>query len=336
MKQSRREFLGNAGKLFTGICLLPAKTPKVIISGAGDVTLGWAFPRMFDALKKEFGEEYAFQAPFEKVAEYFRNSDISIVNLEGTLTNYTNPRPKKFNFRGSPEFAKCLNLGNISIVNLSNNHFMDFYERGAIETIETLEESKIEYCGGGRTIEEASKPKIIEKNGIKIAFLGYADIGKEYPARIGRAGTNPFEIEKIKREVNEAKSISDIVAVSCHWGIERAVIPTNTQETYAKTLVDSGANIVFGHHPHVLQGIEKYNGAVIFYSLGNFVFGGNTFPNDRDSIIARVTCNKTGVEDSEIVPVITHPRSTYFQPFVPDEMKKREIELKLSKRSAQI
>jgi poly-gamma-glutamate capsule biosynthesis protein CapA/YwtB (metallophosphatase superfamily) len=292
---------------------------KIVISGAGDVTLGFRFGEMFDKIENSFGEEEAFRFPFLNVKEFFYGSDISIVNLEGTLTNYGRKRPKKFNFKGDPRFVKCLSDGGIEVVNLGNNHFMDFYEQGALDTLDTLDLEGINYCGGGRDEVDSSNPRFITSNDVVVGFLGYALVGRDFPAGKNSPGVNKYTSQKAKDEIKYAKDNSDLVVVSCHWGIEREPFPTREQREVAKLMVDSGADIVFGHHPHVIQGVEKYNSGLIFYSLGNFVFGGNSFPSDRDSMIARVTCSKQGVESFSIVPVMTHPQSMIFQPYVPED-----------------
>ncbi|MFA6022710.1 MAG: CapA family protein [Candidatus Pacearchaeota archaeon] len=318
----RREFLRYMGSLLP-YYLLPDyeknQNNEVTICGAGDVTLGGAFPYMFEKVKKENGEDKAFKAPFEKVCKYFCDSDINIVNLEGALTNSNKIRPKKFNFKGDPKYAKCLNEGNIPIVNLANNHIMDFYEEGALDTICTLNDCNIKYCGAGKNIEDASTPRFLERNNVKVGFLGYAWVGADYPAKKASAGTNQINKEKIKNEVRDAKDNCNVLVVSTHWGDERESYPNSIQKDFGKLIIDSGADIIFAHHPHVLQGIEKYNNGIIFYSLGNFAFGGNTFPSDRDSMIAKVKCTKNGVNNFEVVPIITHPQCGIYQPFVPSD-----------------
>ena len=335
-KLSRREFLSRG---FSGLTTLvvalenPLYQETITISGAGDVTLGYRFDEMFRFISRQGGEEAAHYFPFKNVSNIFKNSDISIVNLEGALTFSNKLRPKKFNFKGNPKFARCLVEGSIDIVNLANNHIMDFYEEGALDTISALDEHKILYTGGGKNLDDAVTPRFIERNGIKVGFLGYAIVGADYPARDNSAGTNKYTLQKSKKELSEAKGESDILVISCHWGIERAPFPTPQQKTIARGFIDSGADIVFAHHPHVIQGIEKYQQGIIFYSLGNFIFGGNTFPSDRDSFVAQVACNKQGIMSFSYIPVITHPKPLIFQPYVPAEKEKKRIEEKIKNRS---
>lgn len=311
----------------------PKKEDCATITGVGDVTLGYNFDVMFNSLSRSKGEEEAFQAPFNKVKHIFQESDISIANLEGTFTKYNNPRPKQFNFKGDPKYSRCLADGNIDIVNLANNHFMDFYSKGSENTIDALESAGIEYCGGGRNSEDSKLLKIIERKGIKFGFVGYAQVGHSPCATQNDAGTNPYN-QDVTEEIKKYKENCDVLVVSIHEGVERASYPTQFQKTEARKVIDAGADIIFGHHPHVIQGVEKYNQGVIFYSLGNFVFGGNSYPSDRDSFIAQVECSKSGVESYNVIPVITHPEPFFFQPFIPTtkETKNRIID-KINVRS---
>ena len=327
----RRDFLKSVGGLALfnlfeeGFCdnLLDNEIEKnVSISGAGDVTLGYWFPEMFEKIKREFGEDEAFRFPFAKVKKYFGESDISIVNLEGALTNYSRAVPKKFNFKGDPKYARCLVEGSIDIVNLANNHLMDYYEKGALDTFNALDKQGVLYCGAGRNIDDAKELRVIRKEGVDVGFLGYAKVGRGYPAKGNSAGTNPFNRNSTFSEIKEAKDYCDVLVVSCHWGIERDSFPTREDVNDGRKMVDSGADVIFGHHPHVIQGIEEYNKGLVCYSLGNFVFGGNSFPADKDSMIVRAEMGKEGFRDYSVVPVITHPASRVFQPYVPEDSER--------------
>lgn len=338
---NRREFLTSSFKCISTLPLAnliegteerieKAKEERIIISGAGDVTLGFNFPYMFNNISKLYGVDCAFDYPFLNVRNVFANSDLAIVNLEGALTKSDKARPKKFNFKGDPAYARCLNEGNIDIVNLANNHFMDYSEEGALETIDSLNFHKINYCGGGINENDSSFLKVINRKGINVGFLGFAQVGRYPPAGRLSAGTNPFDNDSFDK-IKNSKYNCDILVISCHWGIERKPFPENYQVSDARKMIDSGADIVFGHHPHIIQGIEEYNGGIIFYSLGNFIFGGNSFPSDRDSFIAQVECSKNKVELYNVVPVITHPSSMVFQPYIPKN--KGKIIGKITQRS---
>lgn len=318
----------------------PLKTPaarsgEAVISAVGDVTLGYHFPALFERVRREWGVNAAFVYPFLRVRKWLASSDLCVANCEGTFTNSEKARAKAYTFKGSPALARCLRAGGVSLVNLANNHFMDYGDAGAIETIEACLAQGVAYSGGGVDRCDAESPRFFRRNGVRIAHIGCAQVGRSLAARTPGPGTHPcaartFDIVKV------AKRVSDVVVVSCHWGVERMSYPTVEQRKAARGFIDAGADVVFGHHPHVLQGVERCGHGIIFYSLGNFAFGGNRFPADRDSIIARVRCTTAGVESFETVPVITHPAHSVFQPYVPAADDRGRILAKLEQRSNQL
>jgi poly-gamma-glutamate synthesis protein (capsule biosynthesis protein) len=303
---------------------------KVVISAAGDVTLGYRFNDVFGYVERKEGKDSAFVYPFSQVKRYFENS-ISIVNLEGPLTDSNDKMPKKFNFKGSTEYAKCLSRASIEIVNLANNHSFDYGKKGLEQTLAALEKEKVLYCGAGRNLEEARQSRIIEEQGVKVAFLGYADVGNGFRAS-KEAGVAPCVEDYIVQDIKKARLEADIVVVSFHFGEERMKYPTGRQKQMARKAIDSGANIVIGHHPHVLQGIERYHHGIIFYSLGNFCFGGNQDPRDKDSMIAQVIVSKDSIESFYVVPVKISSQNL-FQPYVVEGEEKSRIYSKIKDRS---
>lgn len=269
----RRDFIKNIS--FSMIYLaLPRMKETINISAAGDVVLP---------------EKY----PFGKVAKYFRDS-IGFVNLEGALTDSSKAITKQFTFKSNPESAKYLKSANISVVNLANNHFMDYGIDGALDTLKALDAAGVKYCGGGADFRKASSPVVIP-GAISVAFLGYALVGRSYQAMEQKPGTYPFRL------VENVRDIADIVVVSCHWGKELETRQNLEQETVGRGFINAGADLVLGHHPHVTQPIEEYKKGLIYYSLGNFVFGHN-----RDSIIARITLSKKGIEYYETIQIISN------------------------------
>ncbi|GMU92067.1 MAG: hypothetical protein AMXMBFR4_11250 [Candidatus Hydrogenedentota bacterium] len=289
--------------------------PNLTITAVGDVTLGYHFPRYFDRVKSEWGES-AYAQPLGRVRALLASSDVCLANCEGTLTTSDRGRDKAYVFKGPPELARCLSQGGVTAVNLANNHFMDFGEAGAKDTLDACLAEGIQYYGGGRDSVDAAAPLLICRNGVRLGVLGCALVGRSCAAGRRNPGTNPCT-DRMYGAIRSTKSYCDVVAVSCHWGVERQTAPVAEQVRTARRFIDAGADIVFGHHPHVLQGIERYAHGVIFYSLGNFAFGGNLFPADRDSIVARVTCGRSGVRRIEFAPVVTHPAPSVFEPFVP-------------------
>jgi poly-gamma-glutamate capsule biosynthesis protein CapA/YwtB (metallophosphatase superfamily) len=298
---------------------------SVTITAVGDVTLAGNFNRKMEELKESY--EY----PFNKVKKHLEDS-ITIANLETALTEYDKKTPKKFNFKGKPEYVKCLTAGSIEIVNIANNHSFDYGEKGLEDTVKALENENIAYCGGGLNIEKAREPKIVEKDGIKIAFLGYAQVGREFKASSNKPGIVPSLENYVKEDVRNAKEKVDIVVVSFHYGVELAEKPNEHQKVISRIAIDSGADIVLGHHPHVVQGVEQYKKGIIFYSLGNFCFGGNSNPIDKDSFIAKIKVNKYGIQEMDIIPIKTSSGINNFQPYEAEGIEKERIAKKIMGR----
>lgn len=254
---------------------------KITISFAGDCTLGndkkvTYFHDMF----KEQNEDYSYF--FGNVKDIFDNDDYTLVNLETTFTDATKYADKQFNFKAPKEYANILIEGGIEGVNLSNNHTKDYLDKGYLDTINTLKEYGIDYSG-----DDYIHVKTIK--GIRIGFIGFKNSNLTY--------------EHIDDILDKVKSLNvDMIISSCHWGIERDLKFNDKQQEIGHYLIDNGVDIVIGHHPHVLQGIEEYNGKYIVYSLGNFCFGGNRNPKDKDTMIFRETFifEDNNLKDTEI------------------------------------
>lgn len=245
---------------------------EVIISSAGDSTLGYDDRSAFrnslpDVLARNNNDlSYIFQ----NVKHIFKADNITTVNLETTFTEFKKKADKQFTFKGSASYAKILTLGDIEGVNISNNHIYDYLQQGFNDTLSALEAEKVNYFGEGHKW-------IKEVEGVKVGFLGY----KGYWYDKASLKKLSDDIEALDREV-------DFIVVNFHWGVEGAYTPNGTQKYLAHYAVDKGADLIVGHHPHVIQGIENYKGRIIAYSLGNFAFGGNKNPKDKDTFILQV------------------------------------------------
>ena len=271
----------------------PIENKSITISFAGDVTMGnykgSSYYGTFDNEFKNVGENFDYF--FENVKDIFTNDDLSIVNLEGPLTTAQNAKIKKFAFKGDPSYVNILKRGNIEAVSIANNHSEDYFEEGMKDTKFILKENNINYFGLG---EKA----IIDTNGIKVGLLGYNGWTENYTEE---------NLNSMKNDIEVLKKQADMVAVYFHWGVERAYTPNQTQKDFAHNAIDYGSDLVIGAHPHVVQGIEEYKGKYIAYSLGNFCFGGNKNPSDKDSMIYQQTFkfenNKlVGIEVPNIIP----------------------------------
>ena len=235
------------------------------LSFAGDCTLGTMY-QVYSAASSFpglVGEDYDY--PFASVQEWFANDDFTMVNLEGPLTNEGTPAEKSYCFRGDPKLAAILPAGSVEGVSLANNHSEDFGLIGYENTKAALNDVGIAYAGNGETFMcETAR-------GLKVGVLCVAFY---------------IDLDEMAEKIVSLKDRgAQLIIVSFHWGNEGYFSHTYDQSLYAYAAIDAGAHIVHGHHPHVLQPIEEYNGGIIYYSLGNFAFGGNDCPRDFDTAL---------------------------------------------------
>ncbi len=241
---------------------------KITISAAGDCTLGIDshYNGNFNSYYDANGPEYFLK----KVKPVFAKDDITVVNFEGTLTESGNRQNKTYTFKGPAKHVNILKKGSVEVVNLANNHSFDFGPQGLSDTQATLRKNKILFCYKSCIAYKKVK-------GVKIAFIGLNKLD----------GDNTALIDSTISAAKKAKA--QIIIVNYHWGEERVYQADGLQKFLGKYCIDRGADLVIGHHPHVLQGIENYKGKYIVYSLGNFCFGGNVNPSDKDTMIFQQT-----------------------------------------------
>ncbi len=266
-----------------------ADARTVTISAIGDCTLGtdpsFDPSTSFNAFDIVNGHAYFFQ----KVLPVLQEDDVTFANLEGTFTTATQREEKQFTFKGDPSYTQILSDGSVEVVTLANNHSGDYGAQGLADTETALEAAGIPYCSGDTIVMQ-------DVNGIRTAFIG-----------IFVRGDGSGQLGQTQDTIAEAKAQgAQLVIVAYHWGSEKATSPDELQQTLAHLAIDCGADLVVGHHPHVLQGIEKYKGKYIAYSLGNFCFGGNSNPSDKDTMIFRQTFTMTadGLAAKDEVTVI--------------------------------
>lgn len=254
------------------------ETPEVqettiTISAAGDCTLGT--DEGFNYKRSFKGKYDAVQDPayfFQNVQPVFAQDDLTIVNMEGTLTEETTREPKQFAFKGDAEYAKILTAGAVEAANLANNHSFDYGKKSYEDTITALEAEGISSFGYERTA-------VMDIKGVKVGLAGVYELAEHIDCKQDLLDN----IASLKEQG------AQIIIVSFHWGQEKENVPSDVQVELALAAVDNGADLVLGHHPHVLQGIEEYKGKNIVYSLGNFCFGGNSAPSDMDTMIFQQT-----------------------------------------------
>lgn len=241
------------------------------ISFAGDFSLGNHHKQDYSY---SFNQEYEKQTPayfLQNVKDIFAEDDMTLVNFEGVLTTKTKCDVNKaYNIKGDPEYVNILPLGNVECVSLANNHALDYGLDGREDTVATLQKAGITY-GYEENIG------LYEAQGIKVGYVAYTATGNVIPKGLKE------RVQTGLQQLEEAGA--DLKIVCLHWGVETKHYPEAVQTTFAHEVIDMGADLLIGHHPHVLQGIEEYNGKFIVYSLGNFCFGANRGPKDMDTVI---------------------------------------------------
>lgn len=243
---------------------LPADA--IEIAATGDVNLG----ARVGELIRIHGPAY----PWEHVADHLRKADLALVNLECAISTRGRPLAKEFTFRGHPSSLPAMVEAGVDVANLGNNHAADFGREALIDTVRHLGEAGVEPVGAGPDAAAAYRHVVLERRGLRVAFLGATRV---LPYHFGAGPDLPgvasaYDEVRFLDAVRAADADADVVVVSIHWGVELATRPNAIQVRVGRALVDAGADVVIGHHPHVLQPVVRYRGGVIAYSLGNFVF----------------------------------------------------------------
>lgn len=247
---------------------------KITISAAGDVTMGNYIGQGYEVSFRQTYDQGAGDSYFfENVYDIFSGDDLTLVNLEGPLTRAEDfLEGQEFCISGDPEYVGILTAGSVEAVSMANNHRLDYKEQGTADTV-----------------------KALEGEGILYAYDNHYCMYETQEIRIGIVSVNEVEqgaaVEKYLQEgiAQLRQDGADLVFACCHWGVEREYYPEDYQKTLGRKCIDLGYDLVIGHHPHVLQGIEEYQGKFIVYSLGNFCFGANRNPADKDSMIFQQT-----------------------------------------------
>ena len=303
---------------------IPAPTPSVTVpapaaiepeppaalqlAAVGDIMLGGsAAPE----LRRE-GYDY----PFALVQPILRQADVVFGNLEGPLTDAGQGAPDKpYVFRSPPaKVAPALATAGFTVMSLANNHTMDYGVEGLKQTIAALDEARIQHVGAGMNLQEARRPAFVTSADYTLGFLAYSlTFPESFWAQGQRPGTAFGHVSHIRADVAAAREQADVVVVSFHWGREATTELRDYQSQLAHAAIDSGATVVLGHHPHILQGIEHYKHGIIFYSLGNFVFGSYSRKATR-SIIALLNLQGAKVSEVKVIPVNVDNIELVFQP----------------------
>lgn len=300
-------FLGIATQAAGQFSFLKAGQKKeVSILFAGDLMLG----NELIPVIKELGADY----PFDSVANVIREEDIAVANLESPLTVGGKAQKKKYTFAAPPSYIDGPVHAGFDLFTLANNHILDFGVDGLNSTLNTLRKTGVLFCGAGMNYAEATKPAIIMRDGIRFGFLAFSlTYPESFWAKPGKAGTAYVDCPNLGKIIRETKKSVDIVVVSFHWGGEYRERLKPYQVKYAHQAIDAGADIVIGHHPHTLQGLEIYRGKLIAYSLGNFIFGTRN-PKAYYGALLKAWFSEKALVDAEIIPISVNNYKVQFQP----------------------
>jgi len=248
--------------------------------------------------------------PFLAMADYLKSADLVFGNLETALVEGREIGLQEMVFRADPKMAKVLYDFNFAVVSLANNHTMNFGKAGLGQTLQNLLAEGVDYAGAGLSALEAYNPVVIHRNGLTFAFLAYTDndvAPSSYFATATTTGVAYMDIAKMQQAIKTARERADFVIVSMHAGNEYRYYPNIRQTNFAHAAITAGADLVIGHHPHVAQTAEIYNGKYIFYSLGNFIFD-QADPKTKEGLVLKVFFTQDGISRIE-------PQAIYIKDF---------------------
>lgn len=270
-------------------------------------------------------EKEGISYPSGQLRQLLSRADIVFANLEAPFGTDGAPFPKRFSFRVKPDLVRVLSAAGINLVSLANNHIMDFGRESLLKTIAVLDEAQIRHAGAAMDGEKACAPLFFQERGKKIAFFSYSlTFPQEFWATDSSAGTCFPAAEHVFKDIARARQVADYVIVSCHWGEELMTAPKEYQVTLAHQFIDKGVDLIIGHHPHVVQGIEIYHEKPIVYSLGNFIFGSYS-ENVRQSMLVKFVLAGKSDFSGEIIPLNVYNKELDFQPRVLEGRQKEDF-----------
>ena len=262
---------------------------SLTLSVVGDCTLGTDETFDYDTSLNAYYENYGADYFLQNVRSIFSADDLTIANFEGTLTDSDEREDKTFAFKAPASYASILSGSSVEAVNTANNHSHDYGDQSFDDTLAALDDAGIVHFGYDETA-------VMDIKGIKVGLVGIYELYDH----LGREQQLKDNIAKVKADG------AQLIVVIFHWGNETETVPDSNQTTLGRMAIDLGADLVCGHHPHVLQGIETYKGKNIVYSLGNFCFGGNSSPSDMDTMIYQqtFTIDADGVKNDNVTNII--------------------------------
>ena len=262
---------------------------SLTLSVVGDCTLGTDETFDYDTSLNAYYENYGADYFLQNVKDIFSADDLTIANFEGTLTDSDEREDKTFAFKAPASYASILTGGSVEAVNTANNHSHDYGDQSFDDTLAALDDAGIVHFGYDETA-------VMDVKGIKVGLVGIYELYDHLERE-----------QQLKNNIAKVKADgAQLIVVIFHWGNETETVPDSNQTTLGRIAIDEGADLVCGHHPHVLQGIETYKGRNIVYSLGNFCFGGNSSPSDMDTMIYQqtFTIDADGVKKDNVTNII--------------------------------
>ncbi|MBI5414100.1 CapA family protein [Candidatus Peregrinibacteria bacterium] len=293
----------------------PPEVHKNTLIFGGDVMLS----RYVDVLMEKNND---YTAPFQDIAEYLSSADITFVNLESPFDR----APQHFSggmvFGADVKSIEGLLFAGIDIVSLANNHIGDAGKEGVLYTMDMLKENDIRFVGAGENSESSLEPTFLVANDVVFGFLAYSDISPYYAATEEKPGYAMIpDADLLRERIQRTKEIADVVIVSVHTGSEYISRPHKDFVEFAHNAIDAGASLVIGHHPHVIQPVEEYNGGIVFYSLGNLVFD-QLLSETKKGILAEVRFEDAKITGYEIKPIVIEK---LWKPRFADDEERDEI-----------
>jgi poly-gamma-glutamate capsule biosynthesis protein CapA/YwtB (metallophosphatase superfamily) len=297
------------------LVIAPEPDQEITMVAVGDIMLA----RKVERLMQQHGRDY----PLLEVKERLRQPDLTFGNLECAVSDRGTPLPGKgIWLRASPEVLPQLETSGFDILSIANNHSLDYDAEAFLDTLDLLEQTGIATVGGGKDIIGARSPRVMTVKGVRIGFLAYTEMADtfwsyDYPRKFKATetepGVAPYDYAAIIEDVVDLRDQADLLVLSVHWGTEYSHYPSSLQREHAHGMIDAGADVIVGHHPHVVQGVEVYNGGLIAYSLGNFVFDQNQSDKTREGLVMELKADKSGITQANLYPVIIRESQPRFE-----------------------
>lgn len=274
----------------------PSPNPQQTLLFVGDVMLSRSVGAKMKAEKD-------WNFPFEKIADTLRAADLTYANLECPVSDTGTNQHHLYSFRADPQVIGGLKFAGFSVLGVANNHMYDWGRPALLDTVHRLRDAGLHPLGAGANELEAHYPEIVNMKGVRVAFLAYVGIPpEEATADADQPGVAWLEGDRVMSDIRFARPLADVLIVCLHWGTEYAPRPDRKQVELAHQMIDAGADLVVGGHPHVVQPCEFYHGRWIAYSLGNFIFD-QRWPSTHHGLMLRITLTGKQVTDATPIPI---------------------------------